>query len=133
MYQYIQRPKHERVFARYRPQRSCDKVIFSQASVILSTEGEVSAPVHAGIHTPSLGRHTPRADIPPGGHCCVWYASYWNAFLLQTTLGITEHDLNSSNPIGGIIRLLKRTSLEVLKIPMKPAEIFHMGILLWMD
>ena len=65
MYQYIQRPKHERVFARYSPQRSCDKVIFSQASVILSTEGEVSAPAHAGIHTPPLGRHTPGQTSPP--------------------------------------------------------------------
>ena len=26
---------------------------------------------------------TPRADPPPpvDGHCCRWYASYWNAFL----------------------------------------------------
>ena len=84
---------------------SCGKVMFSQASVILSTEGVVS-----GRHTPLLGRH-PRADTPlpaqappsqadttallgrhhphlradtppPGdGHCSGRYASYWNAFL----------------------------------------------------
>ena len=37
----------------YRPQRICGKVMFSQASVILSTGGGVSS------------RHPPRADTPP--------------------------------------------------------------------
>ena len=95
----------------YRPQRSCGKLMFSQASVILFTGG-VSAghpPVrhppgrHSTGQTPTkqtatLGRHTPWADIPPGrhplgrnplgrhpppadGYCSGWYASYWNAFL----------------------------------------------------
>ena len=61
----------------YRRQRSCGKVIFSQASVILST-GEVSAWVHAGIHHPRadtspeadtpLGRHSPSGRHPLGRH-----------------------------------------------------------------
>ena len=41
--------------------------------------------------TPPQSRHPPRADTPkeqtspPGrdGHCCGWYASYWNAFLFR--------------------------------------------------
>ena len=52
----------------YRPR----KAIFSQASVILSTGG-VSAPVHAGIHTPESDsppppRQAPRGRHPPGRH-----------------------------------------------------------------
>ena len=47
----------------YRPQ---GKVIFSQASVILSTRGDVSAPVHARftLQTDNL----PWADTPLGSH-----------------------------------------------------------------
>ena len=45
--------------------------MLSQASVILFTGG-VSAPVHAGMHTPlgqvhPLGRYTPQAGTPPAG------------------------------------------------------------------
>ena len=47
----------------YRPQRSWAKVMFLQASVILSTGGGVSASVHAGIHTP-LGADTPHEQTP---------------------------------------------------------------------
>ena len=47
----------------YCPQRSCGKVMFLHLSVILSTGG-VSAPVHAGIHTP-LARHPPGQTPPP--------------------------------------------------------------------
>ena len=60
----------------YRPQRSWAKVMFLQASVILSTGGGVSASVHAGIHPPRadtplpeqapLSRQSPRADTPLG-------------------------------------------------------------------
>ena len=74
----------------YRPQRSCGKVMFSQASVILFTLGCVSqhalgqtppCPVHAGIHpkaetswADTPGRHphppsdtpNPQADTPQG-------------------------------------------------------------------
>ena len=54
----------------YRPQRSWGKVIFLQASVILSTGGG-SASVHAGIPPPVSGhpprsRHPPEPDNPPG-------------------------------------------------------------------
>ena len=41
----------------YRPQQSCGKVIFSQASVSHSVHRGVSTSVHAGIHPP--GRYTP--------------------------------------------------------------------------
>ena len=50
------------VFPNYRPQRSWAKVMFLQASVILSTRG-VSASVHAGIPHP-LEQTPPRADTP---------------------------------------------------------------------
>ena len=50
----------------YRPQLSCGKVMFSQASVILFTEG-VSARHHPAGQTPCpLGRHPPRQTPPPG-------------------------------------------------------------------
>ena len=44
----------------YRPQ---GKVIFSQASVILSTRRGVSVPVHAGMPP---GRHLSPGQTPPG-------------------------------------------------------------------
>ena len=55
----------------YRPQRSCSKVMFSQASVILFTRGCVCLP------------DTSQADTHPAadGYCSGRYASYWNAFL----------------------------------------------------
>ena len=93
----------------YRPQRSWAKVIFLQASVILSTGG-VSASVHPGIpppreQTPLVTDPPPGADThpadtpqeqtppPPSRHTppreadsgirsmSGRYASYWNAFL----------------------------------------------------
>ena len=60
----------------YRPQRSCGKVMFSQASVILL--GGVSQ--HTLGQTPPQA-YTPWADPPPDGQCSGRYASYWNAFL----------------------------------------------------
>ena len=52
----------------YRPQRSCGKVIFSQACVSHSVHRDgVSASVHAGIHTPQAGTPPPHwAGTPPG-------------------------------------------------------------------
>ena len=83
----------------YRPQRSWAKVMFLQASVILSTGGG-SASVHAGIPPPppprpeTVTRHNPPTPLPPGAdtphpreavqHTVneqVRYASHWNAFL----------------------------------------------------
>ena len=86
----------------YRPQRSCGKVIFSQASVShsvhrgegrsgryprahpLGTHTQAQTPPPLGRHP--LGRHPPvrTTPPPPGGHCSGQYASYWNAFLLQS-------------------------------------------------
>ena len=56
----------------YRPQRSCGKVIFSQASVSHSVHRGVYPSMHWG-QTPPLGRHppgqtTPWADTPLGRH-----------------------------------------------------------------
>ena len=67
----------------YRPQCSCGKVMFLHLSVILFTGG-VSAPVHAGIHTPlgrhPLGRHPPAQCMlgytpPPPAQCILGYTS----------------------------------------------------------
>ena len=64
-------PRRNKCAINYRPQRSWAKVMFLQASVILSTGG-VSASVHAGIphpqeQTPPLGsRHPPWSRHPPG-------------------------------------------------------------------
>ena len=90
------------LFSVYRPQRSCDKVMFLHLSVILFTGRLADPPGQTrplGRHQPSrqpqahpLGSH-PWADTPVGRHpplCAVpagiWsrserYASYWNAFL----------------------------------------------------
>ena len=54
----------------YRPQRSCGKVMFSQACVKNSVNREgVSASVHAGIHPPGQtppGRHPPAVTAADG-------------------------------------------------------------------
>ena len=69
----------------YRAQRSWAKVMFLQASVILSTGwGGVSASVHAGI--PPRSKHPTLP--PPGADAGIRstsgrYASYWNAFLFR--------------------------------------------------
>ena len=64
----------------YRPQRSCGKVIFSEACVKNS--------VHGGGGGVCLSAcwdtQTPRADISlADGHCRGRHASYWNAFLFH--------------------------------------------------
>ena len=89
---WVWKPRH------YRPQRSCGKVMFSQASVILLTGGVCQTPPgrHPLVrHTPPgshpLGRPPSWADTPtPGqdtlpadGYCSGRYASYWNASLLH--------------------------------------------------
>ena len=69
----------------YRPQRSWGKVIFSQASVILSTGGRClllggawsgRCLLLGGVCSGGCLVETPR-----DGYCCGRYASYWNAFL----------------------------------------------------
>ena len=51
----------------YRPQRSWGKVMFLQASVILST-GVGLPQCMLGYHTPPRSRHRPGADTPLGAH-----------------------------------------------------------------
>ena len=100
----------------YRPQRTCGKVMFSQASVILFTGGACipacTGQTPPGRHPTPLpsacwdtpappgqtppcpvhaGIHTPPLssacwDTSPGGHCSGRYASYWNAFLLGNVI-----------------------------------------------
>ena len=55
----------------YRPQWSCGKVIFSQASVILSMGGGVSASVYAGIH-PLQAETPPWAGTPRRAGTSPW-------------------------------------------------------------
>ena len=53
----------------YHPQRSCGKVMFSQASVILFTGGLVYASINGGRHPPPADRpwtDTPWADTTHG-------------------------------------------------------------------
>ena len=95
----------------YRPQRSWAKVMFLQASVILSTGGvclsafwdasppardQRPTPLPPGIRDPppdqadpppGPGRHPPGPETPPEADASIRsmsgrYASYWNAFLL---------------------------------------------------
>ena len=35
----------------------------------------------------------PGADTPRDGHCCGWYASYWNAFLLSMCVNIVACEI----------------------------------------
>ena len=80
----------------YRPQRSCDKVMFLRLSVILSTGGGVwQTPPLADITPPGTdilsGRYTPAraGTLPPrDGHCSGRYASYGNAFLFIIILRV---------------------------------------------
>ena len=62
----------------YRPQRSCGKVMFSQASVILFRG--VYPSIHWGRHPP---RHTPPGQTPPPPRWPMQRTVriYWNAFL----------------------------------------------------
>ena len=85
----------------YRPQRSWAKVMFLQASVILSAGGGLWQGDPPGRenppgrdNSPLAGRTPPQQGEPPGTKhpreadssirsTSGWYASYWNAFLLN--------------------------------------------------
>ena len=71
----------------YRPQLSCSKVMFSQASVTLFTGGEV-------WQTPP-GQTTPGQTPPADGYCSGRYESYWNAFLLKLQLNVLTFVVDS--------------------------------------
>ena len=69
-----------------RPQRSWGKVIFSQASAILSTGRCLlrRVPAPGGVllgGVPVLGCWSASGGGAQDGYCCGRYASYWNAFL----------------------------------------------------
>ena len=78
-------PPWIRQCVRYSPQRSCGKLIFSQACVNESCPlvWGVSASVHAGIHPPS--RHTPWADIPGQTPTCQVHAGIHTRCMLGYT------------------------------------------------
>ena len=75
----------------YRPQTEFAKVMFLHVSVILSTGGCLlqwgcllqggSAP--GGVPAPGGCLLHGGVETPDDGYCCWWYASYWNAFLLN--------------------------------------------------
>ena len=70
----------------YRPQRSWAKVMFLQASVILST-GEGCLP-QCMLGCPPPSEQTPHPPPPPGADSGIRptsgrYASYWNALLFR--------------------------------------------------
>ena len=90
-------------YSYYRPQRSWTKVMFLQASVILSTGGCLPQCM-LGCHPPLEQTHHPRSRHPPGAYTprehtpppeqtppqeadsgirstSARYSSYWNAFL----------------------------------------------------
>ena len=83
----------------YRPQLSCGKVIFSQASVILSRGGDGSVSHHALGQTQPTGTHLGRHH-PPGNPTAT-AASYWNAFLwlifLTNVFNLTTEFSKNSN------------------------------------
>ena len=82
----------------YCQQRSCGKVIFSQASVSHSVHRGRGRLAHTTPNqTPPPGRHTiqadtPQADTPQADTPPVATASYWNAFLYLFCF--TEVDLH---------------------------------------
>ena len=82
----------------YRPQRSCGKVMFSQASVILFTWGE-------GWRGKEGRDMRGRRD----GHCSGRPASYWNAFLVESYIYLAKinrtwlyNDHKSHSPTSNI-------------------------------
>ena len=60
-------------------------IIYGFTRVCLSTGGSTWAGTPPGTRYTPPTRHTPRDQVhnPRDGYCCGWYASYWNAFLLQ--------------------------------------------------
>ena len=130
-----------RLFAEavYRPKQICGKVMFFHLSVSPSVHRGVCIPACIGAHTP-LGRHPPRAvhagihppaqcmlgytsllpsacwDTPaPSGHCCGWYASYWNAFLFIFNFGSNIEVFINRNKIWGIFWSLVLTGTFLLR------------------
>ena len=77
------RPQSIFFFHFYRPQRSWGKVMFSQASVILSTGGVCSR----GRGCLVSGGRWSLVETPRDGYCCGRYTSYWNAFLFSFFIG----------------------------------------------
>ena len=82
--------------------------MFSQASVILFTEGWHKSP-QADTHThplPLPWADTPHGQAPPGqtppwaetlpdGYCSRWYASYWKTFLFKFVLLLSHAEPNT--------------------------------------
>ena len=87
----------------YRPQRSCGKVMFLHLSVSHSVYGGMGVwqtppgQIPPKADTPRAdtppgqtppGRHLPRQTPPVDSYCSGWYASFWNALSLQTSMSM---------------------------------------------
>ena len=77
----------------YRPQRSCDKAMFSQASVILFTVGGV-------WQTPTGRRPLPQVDTPPPLADNPLFHSH-DVYCLSFTSGVTPADLLTTSMLAG--------------------------------
>ena len=58
-----------------------------------------------GVSQHALGQTPPWADTTPDSHCCGWYASYWNAFLLVSTYIVCER-LSVMHEPAGVVEIL---------------------------
>ena len=62
----------------------------------------------------------PRVLTSSGGHCSGWYASYWNAFLLE----ITSELLKSKNALGYLYYEVGKTEIPSRKqLPRRSASL----------
>ena len=91
------------------------KVMFLHLSVILSTGGGLSAPVHAGIHTP-LGRHPPEqtATAADGTHPTGMYSClFWCVFSLTVNgLFIQQRDISFKQYLVYVSHSFRHTTVK---------------------
>ena len=114
----------------YRPHLSWGKVIFSQASVILST----GCLFPGGVCSQGGRRYL--VGTPLDGYCCGRYASYWNAFLFvyflscfyskkvkQTLSDVRRQTDEVKKSIEVYIRRLELAQIRVnTRVPTRPGK-----------